>query len=998
MEPMSAEPPSEPSVAQTLGATSAGREAHALDTLEALTHCDACALLVEQSGTLLVVASRGVNAPAAGQQLPSADWPAKGDLSFVPAWEPDNGQPWCIIALGAQDDSRGWAAFRRVSGGELSQQEQTAVREAGRIAVSEFLLTLDHDASADQLTRFSILMKIGMAASANLELEPVLATVYHEVGRLFDTQNFYIALCRDGASEWEWTFHIEEGKRETPSRHPIGAGLTGYVIRTGKLLFLPVFRENQAFLEREKVVVIGPVPKSWMGVPLVAGEAVVGVMAIQSYDREGIYSLDDLELFSAIASQIAMAVRNAQLYEEAERRARETETIAAIGRDLTSSLDLEVVLGRITSNVRSLLTRDTLAIFLKDQGEDSFTVVAADGLMAVPLQNFSIKQGKGILGDIIASARAEIVQNTMSDPRSIHIEGTEPEDEGEKLMAAPLFFQDQVIGVIAAWRRADESPFETEDLAFLEGIGQQASVAIRNAQLFGQSKTAQAEAEVANKAKSSFLASMSHELRTPLNAILLYSELLMEEVRERGIKEMANDLDKIQGAGKHLLGLIDDILDLSKIEAGRMTVFLEDCSVPALLAEIQATAFPLVQKNRNQLVMEADPTIQVLHTDLKKVRQTIYNLLSNAAKFTRDGTISLTVRRAPGAEEQIQFLVSDTGIGMTEEQMQRIFHEFSQAEDSTSRKYGGTGLGLTLSLKFVNLLGGDIRVDSVRGEGTRFIVSLPGLSRQLPPPPPESRNTGNLAHGTVLMIDDDASMRDILSRMLAKEGFRVVIASNGLDGLVMARSLMPRIITLDIEMPGLDGWQVLSRLKADPELKHIPVVVISVTDDRATGFALEAAEYLQKPINREQLMSTLARLVPIREDASILIVEDDEATREGLQRILGSEGMATRCAKDGLDALECLRSAEPSLILLDLMMPGMDGFAVMEALQSHNLWRGIPVVVLTAMELTPADRARLQAPQIHRILRKGTYTRHELVDLVRKFALQNVIGPGSSPA
>ncbi len=493
----------------------------------------------------------------------------------------------------------------------------------------------------------------------------------------------------------------------------------------------------------------------------------------------------------------------------------------------------------------------------------------------------------------------------------------------------------------------------------------------------------------ASKAKSAFMATMSHELRTPLNAIIGYSEMLQEDAKDEGREDMVADLQKIYTAGKHLLELINDILDISKIEAGKMEVFTEEFSVPDLIREIVDVVLPAVQKNNNQLKVACDESIGTITSDVAKVRQSLINLLSNAAKFTQNGTISLAVERRQATNGSwISFIVQDTGIGMTEETISKLFRPFTQADNSTTRKYGGTGLGLAITKRFAQMMGGDITVESELNQGSTFRLYLPATvvpaepkkKEELPPVQLED-DQPSLHQPVVLIIDDDPYVHDVMKRFLNKHGFAVKMAFNGLDGIRMAREIMPDAITLDVVMPGIDGWNVLGILKADPKTSSIPIIMITIDGSKEAGYALGVNDFLTKPINRNRLLKSLNqhRRTDTLANSHILIIEDEADARQMLRWMLEKEQCTVWEADNGQVALDRIAQSTPDLILLDLMMPEMDGFEFVEALRRlYPGWK-VPIVVITAMTLSAHDRERLNG-SVEKILQKGACTLADLLE------------------
>jgi adenylate cyclase len=425
------------------------------------------------------------------------------------------------------------------------------------------------------------------------------------------------------------------------------------------------------------------------------------------------------------------------------------------------------------------------------------------------------------------------------------------------------------------------------------------------------------------------------------------------------------------------------VLDLSKIEAGKLELSAETVTLAPLLEDVIGTARQLAEQNKNRLVLEAAENLGRLTVDPMRLRQILLNLLSNACKFTKQGEVALRVRRVVDGQNWIEMAVADTGIGMTPEQQAKLFEEFSQADSSTARRYGGTGLGLAITRKLARMMGGDVMVTSESGKGSVFTLRLPA-SADLPAKAATGSNGSRTVRtDCVLVIDDDATARELISDHLKAEGFSVVTAAGGVEGLKLAKELRPTVITLDVMMPDLDGWSVLTTLRQDPELADIPVIMVTIVDEQRRGIALGAAGYLSKPIDREQLHQLVSRFRAASPPTRVLLVEDDALQRERMLGWLAGPQWSVREATNGREALERLRQDRPDVILLDLMMPEMDGFAVVAALQKEAAWRDIPVVVITARHLDAKDRERLNSG-VQTVLVKETFRAADLVGRIRR--------------
>ena len=484
----------------------------------------------------------------------------------------------------------------------------------------------------------------------------------------------------------------------------------------------------------------------------------------------------------------------------------------------------------------------------------------------------------------------------------------------------------------------------------------------------------------ADRLKSEFLANMSHELRTPLNSVIALSGILLARMDGDLTEEQEKQVKIIKKSGKNLLELINDILDLSKIESGKMEISLEEFYIEDVVNDDRAMVTPLASEKEINISFIKNEEIPVIRSDRNKVKQILLNLLSNAVKFTPTGG-SITID-ATGRDGRVELRVTDTGIGIAKENLDKIFDEFRQVDGSSTREYGGTGLGLAITRRLVKLLGGEIRVESEIGKGSTFIINIPvtldGVEALT-----EAASRIDPGRKTILAVDDDPSVIYVLKKYLEGEGYQVVPAHNGAEAIRLAREVKPFAITLDIMIPGRDGWEVINELKGDPATEHIPIVVISILDNKSLGFSLGVTEYLTKPVERNTVLNALGRLMSPRCigmdcTPNVLLVDDDPIHIMAMKAVLADSGYKVTVAPGGKEAIEVLKEATPCAVILDIMMPEVDGFMVLEELKKRKETRDIPVIILTAKDITDDDKKRLNG-SIQDIIGKGNFAHEEVL-------------------
>ncbi|WP_270887780.1 response regulator [Pedococcus sp. 5OH_020] len=707
-----------------------------------------------------------------------------------------------------------------------------------------------------------------------------------------------------------------------------------------------------------------------MGAPMVVGDEVVGVLSVW---RTRVDRFDDrvCSLLSTFAAQGALALRNVGLFhalesrsEELSRKVAQLEALAQVSEAVSASLDPDEVLTTIVTHAVRLSETDGGSLMEYDEDTELFRVRTAYGTspeVIEELRQSRIHVEESFVGRAAASDTVAQIPDLSAvdlDPHLavLHAAGW------RSLVAIPMTRPDRIVGALVV-RRKQPGGFSAEICELLSAFASQSTIALVNARLYQELERQSAELAEASRHKSEFLASMSHELRTPLNAVIGFSEVLLERMFGDLNERQADYLQDILGAGRHLLALLNDILDLSKVEAGRMELELRTFDA----AEALASTLALVRERASQhgiaLSLDAPAELGAVWADPLRFKQIVLNLLSNAVKFTPDdGSVRVTARRE---EDSLVVTVEDTGVGIPASDQARIFDSFQQAGRNAASAEG-TGLGLTLTRRIVELHGGTMWLDSEPGRGSIFGFSIPLHAEPVPEAgPAQWELVAPDERPLVVVIDDDESSAELVSVHITAAGLHAVPVRTGEQGLAAVRSLHPAAVILDIRLPGMDGWAVLSALKADPETAELPVVVVSVLPEQGHGFALGASDYLVKPVRRDDLLAALRRVVVDRPEPEagarrILVIDDDPTALELVRATLEPLGWDVRTCGEGTEAQAIVRAERPAVILVDLLMPDPDGFRVIDQVHADPATRGTPIVVLTAKTLTAQDRRRLR--------------------------------------
>ena len=715
------------------------------------------------------------------------------------------------------------------------------------------------------------------------------------------------------------------------------------------------------------------------------------------------------------------------LMQQIENQRDETEIIDAVARAGDLSEFAEQLLRRLMAVSGSHLG----GFYLRSKDGERFEYFTSIGLNPEPIMSFEAKHVEGEFGRVLATRQLSHIENIPADT-VFTFRTFAGEAVPKATLTIPLVVNDVVQAIIclASLSRYSQKSLDLLSKSWVTGLNTSFSNLLANEEtrrlagelrekneelrIQAEEMTAQAaklkqqsdelqkknveleikrfQVEEANRLKSQFLSNMSHELRTPLNSVMALSRLLIMTAKPKLSAEEGNYLEVIERNGRNLLDLINDILDLSKIEAGRMDVVAKTFSPVSVVKMVVERVDPLARAKGLRLEIHFPPDFPRIASDEARVHQILQNIIGNAVKFTESGGVTIS---GTSDEEKIYIEVADTGIGIPERSLPHIFEEFRQVDGTASRKYEGTGLGLAIASKAAVLLGGNISVESAAGKGSSFTLVLPltcsgdmaaGQTGLSPSPAAEVQPEEK----TVLVVDDDPASVIMLSSYLRREGYHTVVATSGKEALRLAETHHPFAVTLDIVMPEMDGFEVLQALKKNPATQDIPVIIVSISEDRETGFALGATGYVSKPVNHKQLMGEIHKVGRpdhrALADYTVMIVDDNELDRTEIDRMVREHGMKTAVAQDGDSCLALLARRIPDILLLDLLMPGMDGFSVLDHVRNKLVLKDLPVIIVTAKDLSREDRRRLNG-QVAAVLEKRSTSQTGLLEELKRCLL-----------
>jgi signal transduction histidine kinase/DNA-binding response OmpR family regulator len=736
---------------------------------------------------------------------------------------------------------------------------------------------------------------------------------------------------------------------------------------------------------------------SMVAVPLrVRGENIGILQAVRRVANP--FSHSEVRFLETVGTQLSLALDNYRLLNQAQRRAQQLEIAAEVSRLATSTLETGTLLSRAVNLLRERFGFYHTAIYLLDEQGKYAVVREATGQPGVQMKEakHSIAVGsKTIVGQVTETGKPYAALDTTKDPY-YRAYPTLPETRTQ--LALPLKIGDRMLGAMDI-HVSRINAFLPADVSVLQSLADQVAVALDNARSYEVEREALKEMREADRLKTQFLANMSHELRTPLNSIIGFSRVILKGI-DGPITDLQNqDLTAIHNAGQHLLGLINDILDISRIDAGKMELAFEEVDMRNLIQSVASSALGLIKDKPIRLTQFIPDDLPLARADPIRTRQVLLNLLSNASKFTESGSIVIEAKlqTSPDDYPEIVVSVSDTGSGIPAEHFPKLFQEFSQVDASPTRRTGGTGLGLSICKRLIEMHGGRIWVDSILGKGSTFYFTLPALQPKAAPSADAAPGAGRK---NVMVVENEAGVVQLYRRYLEPRGYTIVELSDGARAVPMARELRPYAILLDVNMPSPDGWQVLAQLKSDPVTRPLPVILCTITEDRGRGLSLGAADYLVKPILESDLVASLEKLEkPDRKAYNVLVIEDNPEEAQIVQRILEKlNGFSIRMVAEGNAGVERAENDQPNLVLLDLQLPGSMGYDVLAALRANPKTKGIPIIVLSAADMSPEQMESISG-QVQAILRKEQFSEHDLLEsIARALKLFEHKGvPGTSP-